>query len=61
MHNDRAVTEQRLARVLDERIRPAVHARSVPLQVEIWNVPGEPVPVAEALAAQYRPASVGDR
>ncbi|MEV3912636.1 alpha-mannosidase [Streptomyces canus] len=60
MHNDREVTEQRLARVLNERIRPAVHARSVPLQVEIWNVPGEPVPVSEGLAAPYRPARVGD-
>ncbi|MFF0096670.1 alpha-mannosidase [Streptomyces canus] len=60
MHNDREVTEQRLARVLNERIRPAVHARSVPLHVEIWNVPGEPVPVPEGLAAAYRPARVGD-
>ena len=51
MHNDREVTEQRLARVLNERIRPAVHARSVPLHVEIWNAPGEPVPVPEGLAA----------
>ncbi|PAZ15758.1 alpha-mannosidase [Streptomyces sp. SA15] len=61
MHYDRDVTEQRLARVLNERIRPAVHARSVPLQVEIWNVPGEPVPVQAALSAPYRPARVGDR
>ncbi|GCB43295.1 glycoside hydrolase family 38 C-terminal domain-containing protein [Streptomyces sp. NL15-2K] len=61
MHYDRDVTEQRLARVLNERIRPAVHARSVPLQVEIWNVPGEPVPVQEALSAPYQPARVGDR
>lgn len=60
MHNDRDVTEQRLARVLGERIRPAVHARSVPLDVEVWHVPGEPVPVREALAAPYRPARVGD-
>jgi alpha-mannosidase len=60
MHNDRAVTEQRLARVLNERIRPAVHARSVPLDVRVWNVPGEPVPVREGLAAPYRPARVGD-
>ena len=55
MHNDREVTEQRLARVLNERIRPAVHARSVRLQVEIWNVPGEPVPVA---GARLRPGPV---
>jgi alpha-mannosidase len=61
MHNDRHVTEQRLERVLNQRIRPAVHARSVPLRVEIWDVPGEPVPVAEGLAAPYRPARTGDR
>ncbi|MES4905753.1 MULTISPECIES: glycoside hydrolase family 38 C-terminal domain-containing protein [unclassified Streptomyces] len=60
MHNDREVTEQRLDRVLNQRIRPAVHARAVPLRVEIWDVPGEPVPVAEGLAAPYRPARVGD-
>ncbi|AXG77904.1 alpha-mannosidase [Streptomyces paludis] len=60
MHNDREVIEQRLDRVLNQRIRPAVHARSIPLQVEIWNVPGEPVPVAEGLAAAYRPVAVGD-
>ncbi|MEU1179927.1 glycoside hydrolase family 38 C-terminal domain-containing protein [Streptomyces sp. NPDC005820] len=61
MHNDRELTEQRLRRVLDERIRPAVHARSVPLRVEVWDVPGEPVPVREGLTAPYRPARTGDR
>ncbi|MEU2776701.1 glycoside hydrolase family 38 C-terminal domain-containing protein [Streptomyces sp. NPDC007162] len=61
MHNDREVTEQRLERVLNQRIRPAVHARAVPLQVEVWDVHGEPVPVAEGIAAPYRPARTGDR
>ncbi|WP_329068117.1 alpha-mannosidase [Streptomyces sp. NBC_01429] len=60
MHNDREVIEQRLDRVLNQRLRPAVHARAVPLEVEIWNVPGEPVPVAEGLAAEFGPARVGD-
>ncbi|MET7478401.1 glycoside hydrolase family 38 C-terminal domain-containing protein [Streptomyces sp. NPDC005648] len=60
MHNDREATEQRLRRVLDERIRPAVHARAVPLRVEVWDVPGEPVPVREGIAAPYRPARTGD-
>ncbi|MEU9171663.1 glycoside hydrolase family 38 C-terminal domain-containing protein [Streptomyces sp. NPDC048420] len=60
MHNDRDVTEQRLARVLGERIRPAVHARAVPLNVEIWSAAGEPVPVREGLAAPYRPTRVGE-
>ncbi|WP_405622637.1 alpha-mannosidase [Streptomyces sp. NBC_00076] len=61
MHNDRDVTEQRLTRVLNERIRPAVHARSIPLRVEVWDVPGEPAPVSDGLTAPYRPAQVGDR
>jgi alpha-mannosidase len=61
MHNEPAVTEARLNRVLNERIRPAVHGRSVPLRAELWNAPGEPVPVAEGLAAAYEPVQVGHR
>ncbi|MFD0149523.1 alpha-mannosidase [Streptomyces sp. NPDC055721] len=61
MHSKQNLTEQRLARVLDERIRPAVHARTVPLDIAIWNVPGEPVPVAEGLAAPYEPVTLGHR
>ncbi len=61
MHNEPAVTEARLNRVLNERIRPAVHARCVPLRVELWNVPGEPVPVADGLAAPYEPVEIGHR
>ncbi|KAB8167967.1 alpha-mannosidase [Streptomyces sp. 3MP-14] len=61
MHDDRDLVEQRLRRVLDERIRPAVYGAAVPLGLERWDAPGEPVPVAEALAAAYRPAEVGER
>ncbi|MCP2166433.1 alpha-mannosidase [Goodfellowiella coeruleoviolacea] len=60
MHDDRTLVEQRLDRVLRERIRPAVYAESVPLEVAVWHAPGEPVPVADGLAADYRPARVGD-
>jgi alpha-mannosidase len=60
MHDDRRLVEDRLDRVLRERIRPAVHPRSVPLTVEVWHAPGEPVPVAEGLTAAYGPARVGD-
>ncbi|GAA1939010.1 alpha-mannosidase [Kitasatospora viridis] len=61
MHSKRRLTEARLDRVLNERLRPAVHARTVPIDVEIWDAPGEPVPVGEALAAPYRPIGVGHR
>ncbi|CAG6390959.1 glycosyl hydrolase-related protein [Streptomyces cocklensis] len=61
MHTDPTITEQRLDRMLSQRLRPAVHARCVPLTVEVWHVPGEPVPVATGLAADFGPARVGDR
>lgn len=61
MHSKQRLIEQRLKRVLTERIRPAVHARTVPLRAGVWNVPGEPVPVADGLAARYRPVELGHR
>ncbi|MEW2139843.1 glycoside hydrolase family 38 C-terminal domain-containing protein [Streptomyces sp. NPDC005409] len=60
MHDDRSITEHRLRRVLQERIKPAVHSRPVPLTVERWQAPDEPVPVAEGLAATYEPCAIGD-
>ncbi|MEW1927156.1 glycoside hydrolase family 38 C-terminal domain-containing protein [Streptomyces sp. NPDC088360] len=59
MHDDRTLIEARLKRVLDERIRPAVYPESVPLDVAVWTAPGEPVPVAEGLAAHPEPTKVG--
>ncbi|WP_030617230.1 alpha-mannosidase [Streptomyces sclerotialus] len=60
MHDDRSIVEHRLRRVLDERVRPALYSASVPLTVGRWDAPGEPVPVAEGLAAPYAPAAAGD-
>ncbi|MGW7084115.1 alpha-mannosidase [Streptomyces sp. NPDC054871] len=59
MHDDRTLIEARLKRVLDERIRPAVYPESVPLDIAVWTAPGEPVPVAEGLAAHPEPTEVG--
>ncbi|MET7683225.1 glycoside hydrolase family 38 C-terminal domain-containing protein [Streptomyces sp. NPDC005423] len=61
MHDDRSLVEARLQRVLDERVRPAVYPESVPLDVAVWHAPGEPVPVAEGLAAEPEPIEVGAR
>ena len=61
MHDDRVLVEARLERVLRERIRPAVHPLTAPLDVEIWSTPGEPVPVAEGLAAATQPVAEGTR
>ncbi|MEV6423645.1 glycoside hydrolase family 38 C-terminal domain-containing protein [Streptomyces sp. NPDC051662] len=59
MHDDRKLVEARLERVLRERIRPAVHPVTTPLAVEIWSTAGEPVPVAEGLAAPTVPIAPG--
>lgn len=60
MHTDHRLIETRLDRALRERIRPAIYRASVPLDAEIWDVPGEPVAAAEALAATgYRPTRSG--
>ncbi|OEV09049.1 alpha-mannosidase, partial [Streptomyces nanshensis] len=61
MHDDRRIVEDRLRRVLAERIKPAVYSSPLPLTVERWDAPGEPVPVAEGLAAAYGPSKAGDR
>ncbi|MFF3224641.1 alpha-mannosidase [Nocardia suismassiliense] len=59
MHDDRRLIEDRLGRVLMERIMPAVYPASVPLTASIWVAPDEPVPVAEGLAAPRTPIQSG--
>ena len=61
MHDNRGVLEGRLARALRQRIRPAIYGEAAPLSIDVWHAPGEPVPTAEALAADYKPAEIGDK
>jgi alpha-mannosidase len=58
MHDDTSLTVGRVKRVLDERIRPAIHSASVPLAVELHELPGEPIAPVDGLALEYSPASV---
>src|SRR4051812_448396 len=60
MHDDRALVEGRLARTLRQRLRPAIHPHTTALTIEAWQAPGEPVGVAEGLAAAYSPVRIGD-
>ncbi|QCB98699.1 alpha-mannosidase [Arthrobacter sp. PAMC25564] len=59
MHDDRRLTEVRLDRFVRERIVPAVYPRSVRLTLDSWDVPGEPVPVTEALRQEFTPQEHG--
>ncbi|MGW1781142.1 alpha-mannosidase [Streptomyces sp. NPDC002143] len=55
MHDERRRIEERVERVHNQRIKPAIYAATVPFEVEAWQAPGEPVPFAEAAAAAYKP------
>jgi alpha-mannosidase len=59
MHDDRRLVEERLDRVLRERVQPAVYAARTPLALAAWHVPDEPVPVDRALTATYEPFPLG--
>ena len=63
MHDDRKLVEDRITRYLSHVLQPALHPERTALTVSAWHVPGEPVPVAEALAVprgQYRPFAIGE-
>ncbi|MER5980996.1 glycoside hydrolase family 38 C-terminal domain-containing protein [Streptomyces sp. NPDC001857] len=55
MHDERNRIEERAERLHTQRIQPAIYAATVPLRVEAWQAPGEPVPFEEAAAASYEP------
>jgi alpha-mannosidase len=59
VHDDIPLTVGRATRVLAERILPAVHPLSVPLEVASHALPGEPIPPTDGLALSYEPFTVG--
>jgi alpha-mannosidase len=61
VHDDRRLVEQRFERAMRQRILPAKYAEQIPLEVEMWPVPDEPVPVSDALAAKFEPVTMGQR
>ncbi|NYD67476.1 alpha-mannosidase [Agromyces atrinae] len=52
-------TRDRLARFVGESLDGAVRARTAPLRIEAWEVPGEPVPFASAITRPFSPFAVG--
>ncbi|MGY0019525.1 alpha-mannosidase [Streptomyces sp. YJ-C3] len=59
MHDDQHLVEGRLERAMRQFVRPAQYAARTPLTLSVWHAPGEPVPVAEALAGTYAPFESG--
>ncbi|RKR75443.1 alpha-mannosidase [Frondihabitans australicus] len=59
MHDTTQHAEVRVDRFVRERILPAIERRSLPLSIEAWEVPDEPVPFAEAVGQEFTPFEVG--
>jgi alpha-mannosidase len=59
MHQNQKLVEERIHRVLTERITPACYSARTPVTLSAWEVPDEPVPVGEALVATYSDFAVG--
>ena len=51
MHDHHLIVEQRLARFLFERILPSCYGNSVPMTLQAWAPPGEPLPIDAAREA----------
>ncbi|MFT2816991.1 alpha-mannosidase [Leifsonia sp. A12D58] len=61
MHDDSAQVHERIDRFTRERLQPAIYRSGIPLVIEAWAVPDEPVPFAEAVAQQFVSFVVGTR
>ncbi|MFG3019396.1 alpha-mannosidase [Streptomyces sp. NPDC048254] len=59
MHDDRRIIETRIRKLLDRVVRPALYSAARPFELNAWFVDGEPVPVADALRADYTPFTLG--
>jgi alpha-mannosidase len=53
VHDDSREVLDSVERLLRQRLLPAVHRRGVTCEVAAYEVAGEPIPVADALAARY--------
>ena len=54
MHDDRGWSRSGSTGCCGERIRPATYAATVPLELAVWHVPGEPVPVGRGAGRRLR-------
>lgn len=59
MHRNDRLALQRIDRLAGDRLPPALYRETAPLTITAWEVPGEPVPFAEAIRQTYDPVSVG--
>ena len=64
MHDDSTLVERRIRRELIDRVMPTMYRAKLPLALDAWEVPGEPVSYTEAMAAlatQAQPFTIGSK
>ncbi|MGJ7906772.1 alpha-mannosidase [Actinopolyspora sp. H202] len=62
MHDDRKLTEERIERMLRDRVRPALRPESAPVTLDAWHGTSAPVPVTDRSAGgEYHGSEVGER
>ncbi len=61
MHPDHELVEARLRRFVRDHLVPAIHSDARPLVASAWQVPGEPVPFADAVRQAFEPVPIGWR
>jgi len=59
LYQQNQLAELRVDRFVRERLTPALERASVPVTVEAWEVPDEPVPFAQAVEGAFGPFAVG--
>ena len=60
MHDDWRLVGDRLSPALTTRVVPAIYQSSVPFTVEMWRVPDEAIPFAQAMEdAVWEPFEIG--
>jgi alpha-mannosidase len=59
MHDDRALTESRIRRFTHDYLSTKIYQETAPVTIAAHALPGEPVPPAEAIAADYTPFEPG--
>jgi alpha-mannosidase len=59
MHKNSTLVRARIERFITERVRPALYRECLPLNVEAWEVPDEPVPFADAVGQEFASFSTG--
>jgi alpha-mannosidase len=61
MHQGTKAVEERLDRFVRDRLNPAIYVDRIPLTVQAWQAPREPVPFSHAIGQVFEDVSLGWR